>query len=899
MILQRGTSISHYQIDSLLGEGGMGEVYRARDSQLERDVAMKILPAELVRDPDRVRRFVQEAKTASALNHPHIVAIFEIGRHDEIEYIAMELIDGRTLRDAIHVQKLPLRKLTELIAQAADAVAKAHASGVIHRDLKPDNIMISRDGYAKVLDFGLAKLTEVRTESVSGEVTSVQADHTRDGVVLGTPAYMSPEQAQGKTVDHRSDIFSLGCILYEAATRKKAFDGDSDLTVLHKIAHEEPRAVSAVNPAVPPPFSRIIRRCLAKDPDDRFQSMKDVAIELRDIVRDFEALAAPPAPARRMRIAAAGTGLLVVIAAIVAAVRFIPRHHAERVIESTLNLPGQWSVTQAAAETSATTRSERSIALSPDGSKIVFAASTPAKGSMLWLRRLDTPDAMPIEGTQNGLLPFWSPDGERIAFFADRKLKMIATSGGVAETICEVSFYHGGTWNRDGVILFGDKLAGPAAAIYRVPATGGRTVPVTTIDVSAGERAHAYPAFLPDGRHFLFTSRVVKSDGREDWIEAGSLDGGPPKRLMLADSNALYAEPGFLLFIRGHSLMAQAFDADQLALSGEAKLLASHVGRATRIYDPASGSFSVSKNGYLVFQADRGPESSLVVFDRMGRKIRTLDEAGNFLDPALSHDGRHLAVTIVDADDNPDIWLIDLERSTRTRLTTDPMNDMAPVFSPDDARIVFGSNRGQSIGFRLYEKELSGTSGEHPFALDTLPVMPEDWSPDGKSLAFQTWRKDQQWDLLIASITTGKSFPVATTQFDEDQGRFSPDGRWIAYVSDENGRDEVYVQSLSSAHTRWQVSTNGGDMPQWRRDGKELFFYAPDGNIVSVSVRATPQGLTFGAPIPLFNVRLRWGVNAGFCVTADGQQFIANVVNPAPEPPFTLVQNWPSLLNRQ
>jgi eukaryotic-like serine/threonine-protein kinase len=889
------TTVGRFRISSRIGRGGMGEVYKAYDSTLDRYVALKILPPELVERPDRIQRFIQEAKSASALNHPNIITVYEIG-HDDIDgrsihYIAMELLEGTTLREEIHVKRAPLKRLIDLLAQVADGLAKAHAAGIIHRDLKPDNIMVTGDGYAKVLDFGLAKLVEPRVWVSRDGPGLPTTPRTSEGALLGTIGYMAPEQAAGKPADQRSDVFSFGCVLYEAVTRARPFEADSEVDALHKILHDQPRPVEELSPEAPSELRRIIRRCLAKDPDERYQSMKDVAIELREISQEFQALSARPrarsvasiAP-RRIRLAI--PLIVIAVALTAAAILLLRKHPPPPVIQSALNLPAG-SVFGAAA-------------LSPDGTRLVFAARPPESDTyVLWIRRLDTGTMEPLEGTNDGVGPFWSPDSQFIGFFANGKLKRIAASGGAAETICDAPTPFGGTWSRDGIILFAPSIND---AIFRVSALGGNPVRVTRIDRNAGERMHDYPSLLPDGRHFLYSSRVFGSRRREDFIYAGSLDGKEKILLLRSSSSAVYAEPGYLLFMRGHTLFAQRFDANRLRLVGEARIAIDHVQRSSGLWIPATGSFAVSENGLLVYQAARGPQSKLVLLDRGGKEIEQVAPPADYLDPALSHDGWQAAVSVIDEEGNASIWRLDLPRHAMTRLTSDSMSELNPHFSPDDRRIVFASQR--TVPLSIYVKDVTGSGPE--VLLQASVGAPNDWSPDGRFILYSTFTQSEQFNLSVSSLADRKSIPIAVKA---QRGKFSPDGRWIAYVSDESGKqEEVYVQSFPPGTGKWQVSTNGGDLPEWSARGKEIIYYAPDHKLIAVDVRTKPDGaFDAGVSRPLFDVHmahweckrcLRTAIGSGYSITPDGQRFLVNMAIDNPEPPITLVQNWPALLKR-
>jgi serine/threonine protein kinase len=862
----------------------MGEVYKARDTRLDRTVAVKVLPARLSENPEFRQRFEREAKTISQLSHPHICTLHDVGHQDGVEYLVMEFLEGETLTERLAKGPLPLEQVLRHGIEIADALEKAHRQGIVHRDLKPGNVMITKSG-VKLVDFGLAKLAAPPGASplFSGlSVLPTQAGEnlTAEGTILGTFQYMAPEQLEGKEADARTDIFALGLVLYEMATGKKAFTGKSQASLIAAIIHTQPEAISSIQPMTPPALDRVVKTCLAKDPDDRFQTAHDVRLQLQWIAEGGSAVGLPAPVAAKRKSREKIAWLLVPVAAIAAAAAttFVIRLRTEapRAVVASLLPP----------EKSSFAFDSGPMALSPDGRRMAFVA-TSSGNTMLWVRPLSGVSAQSLAGTEGASFPFWSPDSRFLGFFAGGKLKKIEGSGGPPQTLADAGFGRGGAWNRDGVILFA-----PTArdAIYRVSAAGGEPSPVTKLDVKASEFSHRWPVFLPDGRRFLYLAQASLTGTEKNGIYAATLDGGERKLLLNTNTNVVYAPPGHLLFQRDRTLLARPFDPKALRFTEEAFPVAENVSLFMNV---ASAAFTASDTGLIAYQTGRGGgQTQLTWLDRAGKPVGTVGAPGYLAGPRLAHDGRRLAVGTEDSQGFADIWIYDLERNTPTRFTFDPNADFAPVWSPDDSRIVFSASRKNPAD--LYEKNSAGTGSEAPLFASITFKIALDWSPDGRVLLFQANdpRTRNIFDLWTYSVADRKATPFLQTAFNEVLGRFSPDGRWVAYVSNESSREEVYVMPFPGPGGKWQVSTAGGRSPTWTRGGREVVYVAPGDEIMAVEVSTDP---TFRAGIPrvLFKTHLRPPPGRQFDVTPDGERFLVNL-RPGDEvsDPVTLVQNW-------
>ena len=889
MTLSAGTRLGPYEILSPLGSGGMGEVYRARDSRLGRDVAIKVLPAGVASNPDRLKRFEKEARAASALNHPNLVTVHEIGDSGGASYIAMELVDGRTLREILAEGPLTARTLLAIAAQVADGLARAHADGIVHRDLKPENVMVRRDGFVKILDFGLAKLTQPDVSAAEQTHSPTVSGATEPGLVMGTVGYMSPEQALGKPLDLRSDQFSFGSIAYEMATGRRAFSRASVPETLAAIIREEPEPIASLAPLTPAPLRWIVERCLAKNPEDRYASTRDLA-------RDLETLKEHLSEASGVTVAAdsAATGLW--------RRRPLPWIAATGLLSLGLLLslllpradrkPGSNGVIRfpiAAPEGVSFSSGEimTKSAISPDGRTVALVAFSGGR-SQLYLRPLESLSARALSGTENAESPFWSPDSRSIAFFANGKLLKIDVAGGPPQTLCDASFEGTGSWSREGTILFAEAAPG-REGIHAVPAGGGSPRHVTVPDSGRKERFHFWPHFLLDGRHFLFVAVIFDSNKHHE-VRIGSLDSKQTEPLGEIDSRIEYAPPGFLLFVREGTLLARPFDAESRRWKGEALPV---VDRLHYFYGPANAGFSASGNGVLVYEEGTVP-SRLVWLDRAGKELSTVASAGHYSDVRLSPDGSKAALAVVDPRlGTADIWVYDLRREVTTRLTSEPANEVAPVWSPDGSRIAFRSDQNGPPD--IYEVVAEGPGGPRP-VLELPGVQePEDFSPDGRFLLYVESDRTTGLDVYGVSLSgERKPVPILRTRFDEDAPRISPDGRWIAYDSGESGGAEVYVAAREGDGGRIRVSRDGGSFPKWRRDGRELFFVAPGRRFMAASVKAGER-LEIGVPVELFSVG-----SPVFASDAapDGQRFLVSLPAKPPGPPITVLTNWPALLQK-
>ncbi len=882
-----GRQLGAYRVVSLLGAGGMGEVYRARDTKLGRDVAIKILPRLFVSEPERLARFEREARMLASLNHPHIGAIYGLENVDGVPALVLELIDGLTLADRLAKGPLPVQEAVTIARQIAEALDAAHEKGIIHRDLKPANIKVTSDGVVKVLDFGLAKAGAGDGAGPDlSQSPSVTVDGTRDGVILGTAGYMSPEQARGQAVDKRTDIFAFGAILYEMLSGQRAFRGETAMDTITAILNEGPPDLSTAERHIPPALTRIVDRCLKKKSTARFQSASDLAFALEGVSSQSDSAAtATITPGHRAllqnaRVAwsmAASGSLLVVVLAIGTTLYLRPAAPEPVVTRLDILTPP--------------TSEAFSFALSLDGRQLAFVANGD-KGSQLWVRPLDQVKAQPLAGTEGATLPFWAPDGHALGFFAGGKLKRIDLSGGAPQILADVSVPRGGTWSANGVIVFApsrnDSLMG-------VPSTGGTAAPVTRPAAGMEGHNHQYwPQFLPDGR-FLFM--MATGQPETFGIYVASLDGGEPIRMMSAETRAAYAPPGYLLHVSQNVLVAQAFDASRGTLANEPSPVAQAVGT-----ENDHNAFSVSANGVLAHRASAVSRRQLAWFDRTGKMLGAIGAPDEYpiTSPDLAPDGRRVAVGR--APGNPDVWLIEVGRGVASRFTFDAAIDAAPLWSPDGSQIVFRTLRKDV--YDLFEKPVSGTADEQPLLVTSQAKTPLDWSRDGRFLLYSTQDPKTGTDLWALPMT-GERRPFAVLQgrFDEIEGQFSPDGRWLAYASNESGRDEIYVRTFPEAGGTWQVSVAGGLHPRWRRDGLELFYVAPDTRLMAVPIRVAPDthALDAGAPVALFPTRLATGqfiVTTGFqaraqyAVAADGR-FLMNIsADEGVTSPITIVQNW-------
>ncbi|HUP49737.1 MAG TPA: protein kinase, partial [Thermoanaerobaculia bacterium] len=821
MILTTGTRLGPYEVVAPLGAGGMGEVWRARDTRLDRSVAIKLLPVEFAGDAQLRARLEREARTISQLNHPHICTLYDVGREDGREYLVMELVEGETLADRLTRGPLPLRDVIRHGTEIAAALDRAHAAGIVHRDLKPGNIMLTTTG-AKLLDFGLAKSAGPALGGRDTDGETVKKPITEQGMILGTYQYMAPEQIEGLEADHRTDIFALGAVLYEMATGRRAFEGKSRTSIIAAIIDRDPPPIASVQPLAPRSFERVVQTCLAKDPAARWQSAGDVRIALQWAGEEGDA--APRARDRRGWIAAA---ILATIAALAGAGWIASRSAARE------QRPIRTSINAADGTTFQFFLEGSPPELSPDGRKIVFGAGSSggerfgASGSSaLWVRDLDSPVARQLKGTEGATHPFWSPDGRQVAFYSDGALKKVDVAGGAVVSLCATEPIRGGAWNRDGTILFGRI----GISIAAVPAAGGTPADVTVLDEKARDPSHRWPFFLPDGKHFLYLVGPNTAGEEHDAIWVASLDGKVRKPLIRASSNAAFLD-GSILFVRDGILTAQRFDTRKLEVTGDPIPLAEQRVEFDDI--TARAFFSVSRNGTLLLQTGEGAgPGELRWFDRTGKALESAGKPQRHGQISISPDGRYVAYSIVP---RQNIWMYDLARNVNSRVTFASAREVAPVWSPDGTRLVFSSDRDANVA-NLWIKDLR-TGAEEQLVVSESNKIATDWSTDGQFLFYTDQRRGwTRADIHYYSFAEKKSYPYLVTPFNEATARMSPDGKWVAYQSSESPPWQVYIAPFPPTGAKWQVSANVGVRPSWRADGKELFFHAR-GVLHSVAIR--------------------------------------------------------------
>ncbi len=896
MALTSGTKLGPYEIQSLLGAGGMGEVYRALDTRLDRTVAVKVLASHLSSSPELKQRMEREGRAISSLNHPNICQLYDIGSQKGTDYLVMEFLEGETLAERLRKGAMPLAEAFKIGIAVADALAVAHRSGIVHRDLKPGNIMLTSGG-AKLMDFGLAKPLGMQT-AASGSGTappsftaaatlsgpSPLSPLTTAGSIIGTIQYMAPEQIEGKEADVRSDIFAFGAVLYEMVAGKRPFAGKSQISLASSILEADPEAISALQPQTPPAFEHVVTTCLQKNPEERYQTAHDIKLELQWIAtsRPAAAMASPAAAPSKSneRFGWIGAVAAAIVVGAAAAMFFYHPAQSGTSIRAVIDPPEKTTL-------NLTGDSAGPPILSPDGAFIAFAATGADGKTALWVRSTNALEARALPGTAGAMFPFWSPDSHSLGFFSESKLKTIDLSGGSSQVVCEALLGRGAAWGPGDVILFS---SGPTSPLMRVSASGGTPVPFTTID-AAQHTSHRWPFFLPDGRHFVYLAlHHDPTKSANNTLYYASLDGKENRPLFRSQSNAVYAD-GFLLFARGDQLMAQAFDPSSGKLSGTPQNLLTGV-----MNDGATWHMdaSASGDGLLIFASGASGDVQLVWMDRATKGISTIAEKLTDVQSAvLSPEGGRVAMQINAGE--TDIWVLDLVRGVRTRLTFGPIANIAPIWSPDGMWIAYTSPReGQT---KLYRKHADGSGVEELLLSDERQVVPCDWSRDGKFLLYsrpisaagpirQTWSLPLEGDRKPSLVVDRGG-----------NGKLSPDGHWLAYQSGESGVVQVYVVPLGGGQGKWQVSANGGTLPRWSKDGKELYYFDPTSTLFVVPVKSSGSALQFGAPQAIVNNWTALGT-VFYDVSADGKKILLDRVAQQVSQSITVVTNFTVALKK-
>jgi eukaryotic-like serine/threonine-protein kinase len=893
MPLASGDKLGPYEIQSPLGAGGMGEVYRARDIRLDRTVAIKVLAAHLSNSPELKQRMEREARAISSLNHPNVCHLYDIGSHGGTDYLVMEFLEGETLAERLHKGPPQLIEVLKIGIAVADALAAAHRQGIVHRDLKPGNIMLTKSG-AKLMDFGLAKSAAAGISGAASSTPLLSAARTMSGAsplsplttagaIVGTIQYMSPEQIEGKEADARSDIFALGAVLYEMLTGTRPFEGKSQISIASAILEKDPERVSSIQPLTPPALEYIISACLAKNPDDRIQTAHDVALQLKWIagnpaatnVGSAKAIDARPTHRERMAWLVAGALALLLVAF------------------------GLWWLNSRATPRTSYFAAPlafeaQDLAIAPNGHTVVVVGHPESeRTNSLWLYEPGAQEATRIASTEGANFPFWSADGRSLGFFADGKLKRLDLAGGPVQTLCDAPTGRGGTWNKNGDILFTPNgLLG--VGLYRIPASGGTPTLIASPDRNIKEDSLRWPFFLPDGIHYLYSA--INLSGRKDLyaIYAGALNSTEKHLILRTQGNVTYVDSGHLLFYKDRTLFAQDLDLKNFKLTGEAAPIFTDVGFSPRI---SKAVYSGSSSGLLVAQkAGESAVSQLVWFDRAGHEAGVATKPGIYGNTTLSPSGKWVASDTTDMGSlNTDIYIYNVDNGETKRLTFDPAIDSMPIWSPNEKQVVFADNREPR--FDLYVKNSDGSQEEKQIPQDGADRFPNDWSPDGKYILYE--RGPDLWYVNVADNRATEFLKAASTL---RMGRFSPDGKWVAYASNESGKWEIYVTSFPEVHGKWQVSNAGGTQPRWRGDGKELFYLSPDDKLMSVSVK-TGANFDAGMPTALFQASPREFAAATseqffYDVTRDGQKFLINTQLKSARTPVSVILNWSANLKR-
>ncbi len=889
-----GRVFGSYELKALIAAGGMGEVYRAVDPRLNRTVAIKTLPEHLSNDPQRIARFNREARIVSSLNHPHICTLHDIGMQDNIHYLVMEHIDGETLEKRLERGALPLARAIEYLIQIVDALDRAHRLGVMHRDLKPGNVMLTKSG-VKVLDFGLA----ARYTPAAG-VAADEGNHdgskalTVEGTILGTLQYISPEQLEGKTADARTDIFAFGAVAYEMITGIRAFRAESQAGLISAILKDDPRPIVDVTPDVPVALAQALSRCLAKDPDERWQTANDLLFQLRSIAASPAAIEILESKAPRLRRRVERAVWMAIVVASVVGTWLWARGRDVHPLAPVHRTPAIRYALSPAEGTAFSAGYDLPFALSPDGRHIVYVAVKADATKQLWLHSLSSGLEQPIPGTEGARAPFWSPDSQWIGFFAGNSLKKVRVSSGLVQiVVSNVTTYGGATWNADDVIIFPPTLPG---GLSRVSARGGAVLPATT----PTEGSHFWPQFLGDGEHFIYVATI------QGQLYIGSLRNEPPRVLMkfpVRISSVAYV-PGYILFVQDSTLFARPFDEQRLEFSGE----------PVRVMDgiPVIGfgraPFSVSATGVLAYWPYAvGTPSVLQWFDRGGRASAAVDTPAQYIGFAISPDGRQLALSRTGKDGGADLWLRDLARGTEERMTFDGAA-FTPQWSPDGMRLAF-SGPGEKPPPKLFVKNIGDQGPAVRLASSTtVPDLASGWGGDGRSIVSVRANPASGSDLWVHYPEDGVGEPLPfNTRFNESLAKVSPDNHWITYVTDEAGRDEVWVASFPAGEIRRQLSIGGGTSPQWGEGSREVVYVAPDQRLMAAAFDGSETGAVVGTPRVLFRIEnlaeedrsLFFATRNDYVAASNGQRFLAAIrVRDPNAPPITIVVNWLALLNR-
>ena len=895
MTLAAGTALGPYEIVSPLGAGGMGEVYKARDTRLDRVVAVKVLPTDLAATPELRLRFEREAKAVSALSHPHVCALYDVGSAEGVEYLVMEYLEGETLESRIDKGPVPAEQVLKFGVQIADALERAHRHGIVHRDLKPGNVMLTRSG-VKLLDFGLARSLAPAAESGGDASSSLPTSAapsrlTERGTIMGTFQYMSPEQLEGKDADARSDIFALGAVLYEMATGKKAFSGASRASLISSILRDDPRPISSIAPMTPPAFDRVVKTCLAKDPDDRFQTAHDVKLQLEWLAEAGSQAGAPAVVASRRksreRLAWIAAGAAVAAAAVLALILVRGKPAPARTIRAAIELPAGAVIE----------KQDSSLALSPDGRVLAFVAEGGDGKTQIYLRALDSVACPVLAGTAGATYPFWSPDGRSLGFFADGNLKRIEISGGAVQTICEAPQGRGATWGSDGTIVFTPNIYG---SMQRVPASGGSPVPAESA-ITAGDASHRNPHFLPDGKTVVYYSSATASADAslrakqrpdQEGIFALDLATKKARRLLPVPSEAHFVAPGYLAFVREKNVMVQRFDPKTLRLSGEAVPVAEKVE-----YNGFRGTaeFAFGGSDLFVYQRETAAApSQLAWFDPDGKRLPSSGEPAAISGLAVAPDGKRAAI-VIDGPEGPQIWIADLAAGGRLRFTFGTSAASNPIWSPDGRQLVYAAHVAD--GETMQVKDTGGGSPPRTIYKGANFAGPESWSPDGKSIAFSMQSTEtKSFDVGVVPAAGGALRMLLTSAGNERGGAFSPDGRWLAYASDESGKLELYVTRYPEGGAKWQIS-NGGVIGGWWNAPDEIGYVGADRRVFALPVKPEGTGLSVGSPRRIFGEMLYPRAASDYCRALHRLLAAVPAGESAPTS-LTLVTNWSAALPR-